>query len=134
MSDNDDLARYLSDLPDKAREILADTVREQAKLLSAAQRDALRTLQQSPDETGNLEASCVVVGGKSDVEVIVQAGGELTTREIREGSGHGYDYALAFEFGTSHQPARPFFYNTYNARKGDIQDALDQAVSEVLNK
>jgi HK97 gp10 family phage protein len=132
VSDNDDLARYLSDLPEKAREILSDTVREQADLLSAAQRETLRALEQLPEETGDLEDSCVVVPGNSDLEFVVQAGGELTTKEIREGSGHPYDYALAFEFGTSHQPARPFFWNTYRDRKDDIQDALDQAASEVL--
>jgi HK97 gp10 family phage protein len=133
VSDNDDLARYLSDLPEKAREILSDTVREQADLLSAAQRETLRALEQLPEETGDLEDSCVVVPGNSDLEFVVQAGGELTTKEIREGSGHPYDYALAFEFGTSHQPARPFFWNTYRARKkDDIQNALDQAASEVL--
>jgi HK97 gp10 family phage protein len=132
--DNQELQDYLVNLPDKAHEIFADTIREQAELLSAAQRDALRAQEQSPENSGDLEASCVVVSGKSDLEVIVQAGGDMTTKEVRHGSGTAYDYAVGFEFGTSHQPARPFFYDTYNARKGDIQDALDQAVSEVLNK
>jgi HK97 gp10 family phage protein len=129
--DNQDLQRYLESLPDKLTAELADVIREQAELLSAAQKQALQSLEKT-DPTGALEASCVVVPGASDLEVLVQAGGELTTKEVREGSGVEYDYALGFEFGTSRQPARPFFYNTYHARKDDIQDAIDQAASEVI--
>jgi hypothetical protein len=65
---------------------------------------------------------------------VVQAGGDLTTTEIREGSGVEYDYALAFEHGTSRQPARPFFWPTYQARKDEIQKAIDEAANEVLSK
>jgi HK97 gp10 family phage protein len=129
--DNQDLQAYLESLPDKLTAELADVIREQAELLSAAQKQALQSLEKT-DPTGALEASCVVVPGATDLEVLVQSGGELTTQEVREGSGVEYDYALGFEFGTSRQPARPFFYNTYHARKDDIQDAINQAVSEVL--
>ena len=128
----DDLDDYLNALPDRLTEQLSHAVREQAELLSAAQRQALQSLEQSPDETGDLEESCTVVPGKDDLEFIVQAGGPLTTKDIREGSGVPYDYAVGFEFGTSHQPARPFFYSTYNAMKDDMQDALNEAVSEIL--
>jgi hypothetical protein len=130
--DNQDLQDYLNSLPDKLREPLANVIREQADLLSAAQRQALQSLEQSPEETGDLEASCVVVPGSSDLEVFVQAGGAATTKQIREGSGVPYDYALAFEFGTSHQPARPFFYSSYNSLRDQMQDAINEAVSEVL--
>lgn len=132
MADNDDLDAYLSSLPDKLREQLSDVLREQAFRLSDAQRAALRALEQSP-ETGALEASCTVAPGANDLEYIVQAGGDMTTKEVREGSGEPYDYALGFEFGTSHQPARPFFYSTYNAMRDDMQKAIDEAVNEVLN-
>jgi HK97 gp10 family phage protein len=128
----DDLDDYLNSLPDRLIEQLSHAVREQAELLSAAQKRALQALEQSPDETGDLEESCTVVPGKNDLEFIVQAGGPLTTKDIREGSGVPYDYAVGFEFGTSHQPARPFFYSTYNAMKDDMQDALNEAVSEIL--
>jgi HK97 gp10 family phage protein len=127
----DDLDAYLDALPDQLRQQLSDVIREQAEALSTAQRQALQSLEQS-DETGDLEASCVVVPGENDLEFIVQAGGELTTKEVREGSGEPYDYAVGFEFGTSHQPARPFFYSTYNAMRDDMQEAIDQAVSEIF--
>jgi hypothetical protein len=130
--DNQDLQDYLNGLPDKLREQLSEAIQEQAELLSQAQRSALQSLEQT-DETGDLEASCVVVPGESALEYIVQAGGELTTKEVREGSGVPYDYALGFELGTSRQPARPFFYSTYNAMRDDMQGAIDDAVNEVLN-
>lgn len=134
ISGDDDLARYLEGFPDRLTEELVDVIRDQAQALSDAQRIALRALQQAPDETGNLEASCVAVPGNGPLEYVVQAGGDLTTTEIREGSGVDYDYAAAFEHGTSHQPARPFFWPTYQARKDEIQKAIDQAVNEVLSK
>jgi HK97 gp10 family phage protein len=74
----------------------------------------------------------VVVPGENDLEFLVQAGGDLTTKEVREGSGVDYDYAEAFEFGTARQPARSFFWSTYREMKDDIQDAIDDAVSEAL--
>lgn len=129
----DDLDEYLQSLPDKLTEQLSDVLREQAERLSQAQREALQSLEQSPDETGHLEESCQVVPGENELEWLVQAGGPLTTTEVRDGSGVPYDYALGFEFGTSHQPARPFFYPTYNAMRDDMQQAINEAVSEVLN-
>jgi HK97 gp10 family phage protein len=128
----DDLDAYLNALPDQITEQLSDVLREQAELLSAAQKQALQSLEQSPEETGGLEESCTVVPGQDELEFIVQAGGDLTTKEVREGSGEPFDYALAFEFGTAHQAARPFFYPTYNAMKDDMQEAINEAMSEIF--
>jgi hypothetical protein len=128
----DDLDDFLNALPDKITEHLSDVLREQAFRLSDAQRAALRSLEQS-HETGALEASCTVAAGDNDLEYFVEAGGDMTTKEVREGSGEPYDYALGFEHGTSRQPARPFFYNTYEAMRDDMQQAIDEAVKEVLN-
>ncbi|GAB9248265.1 HK97-gp10 family putative phage morphogenesis protein [Bradyrhizobium diazoefficiens] len=120
-------------LSDKLEQRLNDVIREQAERLSQAQRAALQSLEQSPDETGHLEESCRVEPGENELEWVVLAGGPLTTTTVREGSGEPYDYADAFEFGTSHQPARPFFYSTYNAMRDDMQKAIEDAISEVLN-
>ena len=128
----DDLDAYLDALPDKIADQLSHVIREQAELLSAAQRQALQSLEQAPEETGDLEDSCVVVPGRNELEFLVQAGGELTTKEVREGSGEPYDYAEGFEFGTSHQPARPFFYSTYHAMRDDMQKAINEAIGEIL--
>jgi HK97 gp10 family phage protein len=132
--DNQDLESYLDSLPEKIRAPLVWVIRNEAEELSQAQQDALKALEQSPDETGDLEASCVVVDGASDLEVFVQAGGDATTKDVREGSGVNYDYALGFEFGTSHQPARPFFYSTYHERRDQMHDAITDALTEVLKQ
>jgi HK97 gp10 family phage protein len=133
MADDDQqLQDYLNSLPDKLLEPLAAVIREQAQALSDAQRVALQSLEQTSD-TGDLEESCTVVEGGNNLEVFVQAGGDLTTKEVREGSGVSYDYAEAFEFGTSRQPAQPFFFPTYHAMRDDMQEAITDAVNEVLD-
>lgn len=128
----DDLEKFLGSLPDKLVDQLSDVVREEAERLSTAQRARLKQLETSPDETGHLEESCTVIPGDNPLEWIVVAGGELTSKEIREGSGIEYDYALAFEHGTSKQPARSFFYSTYNEMKDEIAENIENAISEVL--
>lgn len=129
---SDELDRYFEQLPEQVRQHVSEAVQAEAERLSDAQRAALRALQQSPDETGNLEESCTVVPGADDLEFIVQAGGETTTKEVREGSGEPYDYAEAFEYGTSRQPARPFFFNTYGAMRDEIETNIGNAISEAL--
>lgn len=128
----DDLEEYLDSLPDALADQLAGVIREQAERLSAAQRARLKELEQPPEDTGDLEQSCTVIDGANDLEVIVVAGGDLTTKEIREGSGVEYDYALAFEYGTSKQPARSFFHSTYNEMKDDMQENINDAANEVF--
>lgn len=127
-----DLEEYLDSLPDALADQLAGVIREQAERLSAAQRARLKELEQPPEDTGDLEQSCTVIDGADDLEVIVAAGGDLTTKEIREGSGVEYDYALAFEYGTSKQPARSFFHSTYNEMKDDMQENINDAANEVF--
>lgn len=129
----DDFESFLESLPDRLTEHLSNVVREQAERLSQAQREALQALEQSPDETGHLEQSCRVEPGENELEWLVLAGGPLTTKEVRDGSGEPYDYADGFEFGTSRQPARPFFFNTYNAMRDDMQKAIEDGINEVLS-
>lgn len=132
MSPDDELQRYVADLPRKLREELAGVIEDEAEALSAAQRERLRSLQQAPDETGNLEQSCRVAEGAHDLERLVQAGGDLTATEIRGGSGVPYDYALSFEYGTSRQPARSFFWSTIHERRDAMQKRISNAVARVL--
>ena len=130
----DDLDGYFDSLADTIRAPLAAVIREQAEELSAAQQSALKALEQAPDETGALEASCVVVDGATNLEVFVQAGGDATTNEIREGSGIDYDHALGFEYGNSRQPARSFFYSTYHERRDQMRGAITDALTEALKQ
>jgi hypothetical protein len=52
----------------------------------------------------------------------------------RCGAGVDYDYALAVEYGTTTRPAEPFFYNTARKLMPEIQENIEQAVSDVLDK
>jgi HK97 gp10 family phage protein len=60
----------------------------------------------------------------------VQAGGDLTIKEVRKGSGVTYDYTRAEEFGTVDMKARPFFFNTYRAKKAGIKRRALQKLTE----
>ncbi len=130
----DEFEQYLDQLTDKVRRDVGDAIKQQALMLSDAQRQALQSMQEAPADSGDLEKSCTVVPGENDLEWIVQAGGELTTREVRQGSGVDYDYALAFEYGTSRQHARPFFWPTYRERKDDMQQAINDAIQKAINE
>lgn len=132
MSETDELDRYLDSLPDRIRAELSGVVQEQAQILSDAQAAVLLSMEDAPSETGNLHASCMVVPGADELEFIVQAGGDLTTKEVREGSGVGYDYAEAFEYGTSRQHARPFFWPTYRDKREGIEQAIGDAVERAI--
>lgn len=130
----DELDRYFESLPDRIRAELSGVVQEQAQMLSDAQRAALRGLEQAPEETGDLEASCVAVPGRDELEWIIQAGGDLTMGEVRGGSSVAYDYAEAFEYGTRRQQARPFFWPTYRDKREGIEQAIAAAVEKALNE
>jgi HK97 gp10 family phage protein len=127
----DQMQEYLESLADKIEEHVADVLQDQAQQLADAQRAALRAHQASPDESGHLEKS-IQVEVRDPLDVHVVAGGELTTTEVRTGSGEPYDYALGFEFGNSRQPARPFFWNTYRAMKPDIDTAINEAIGKAI--
>jgi HK97 gp10 family phage protein len=122
-----DLDRYLAKLPEAVARKLATAIRDEASALSEAQRERLASLQQDPEETGNLEASCIATDGANELEAIVQAGGDTTTVD-------GFDHALAFEFGTTHQPARPFFFSTYEERRPQMEANLQKAMKEAFDE
>ena len=61
-------------------------------------------------------------------QMLIKAGGPLTTKEIRTGSGVGYDYSLATEFGTQKETAEPFFFPTYRADRVSIQQNIYNSI------
>lgn len=128
----DDLDSYLQSLPDTIKNELTGAIKAQADRLSAAQREALQALQSPPEESGNLEASCRVVPGDNDLTWVVEAGGDLTTTEVRTGSGEDFDYGEAFEYGTTHQHAKPFFWPTYRALRPDMQREINEAIDKAF--
>ncbi|MGD9846145.1 MAG: HK97-gp10 family putative phage morphogenesis protein [Variibacter sp.] len=151
MADDDDLQRYLGDLPFKVKRELVTAIRAEADKLAAEIKAAA-----PQGETGHLAESVRVRRKRNELELEVLAGGPLTTkdygrkaryeREVVIGSGdtegidrvdeggYGvtYDYALAAEFGTRHQPAEPFFYSTYQEKREGIMENINAAVERAL--
>jgi hypothetical protein len=62
----------------------------------------------------------------------VTAGGFDTTKQVRQGTGMAYDYALAVEFGTTKEAAEPFFFSTFREHEDDIRQAIEDAVDEAM--
>lgn len=121
-----DLINFLKELPNGVRTQIARTVQEQANRLADAQRQKLQSLEKPPEETGGLLKS-IRVDKKNDLLYFVRAGGSLTTKG-------GYDHALAFEFGTRHQPARSFFYSTARQLNSSMREAIENAAGGAVGR
>lgn len=126
------LTKFFESLPQRIHAELNTALVKEAQALSDAQRQAVESLAE--ESSGHLAASCVVAPGRDDLEVIVQAGGELTTKEIRKGSGEPFDTAVAFEFGTTRQHAKPFFWPTFHARRDQMTRNLQGALTKALKR
>jgi HK97 gp10 family phage protein len=124
----DDLQSWFQQLSGKLQREFAGGLKDIANGLADDIREA------APEKTGALKQSIKVRRGRGTLELYVEAGGDLTTKEVRGGSGQSYDYALADEFGTLHQPADPFFFSTYNARKEDVQKQISDLVDDVVSR
>lgn len=72
--------------------------------------------------------------GRHPLQVRVKAGGELTTRQVRTGSGVSYDYANANEFGTEKMSAQPFFWPTYRLKKRAIRSKIARRARKAIEK
>lgn len=82
--------------------------------------------------TGELEGS-IQYSDETDltrIRVEVRAGGEATTKPVRQGQSPTYDYALADEFGTEKMAPQPFFFPPYRARRSRFKAALKKAGKE----
>src|SRR6202000_3462005 len=104
-SPDDDVQSWFDEMPDKVQRKMSGPLLDEANKLASAIKQA------APKRSGAL-AESVQVEQSTDGTFWVVAGGDLTTKEIRKGSGQPYDYALAVEFGTRQENAEPFFYNT----------------------
>jgi HK97 gp10 family phage protein len=112
----------------KVKRQLAAAIKEQADGLAEAIKAA------APVRSGKLRDSVKVRRRKNELDLEVTAGGDDTIKELRQGAGVDYDYALATEYGTTKEAAEPFFYPTYHACEGDIRQAIEDAVDEAISK
>lgn len=114
----------------------AATSKSIPSLLEAAAEDlaaAMRDKAELHRKSGATVASVQVVKTKNPNRIRVQAGGDLTTKEIRKGSGKSYDYAMAEEFGTKDETAIPFFYPTYRAKKAEIVARVTDGAAKTID-
>lgn len=82
--------------------------------------------------TGNLIHSIKKIPGKSDTQVRILAGGQLTVRPSI--SSKPYDYARADEFGTVNMPAKPFFFPTYRLKKKKMISTMKRKITAAIKK
>lgn len=118
-------------LPKVVAAELANAPREQGESLAAAMR---RSVPTGVDGRQELEESIRVEAGRRPLQVLVKAGGSLTTREVRQGAGVYYDYANANEFGTQKMTAQPFFWPTYRLLKKKMRSAIARQARKAIAK
>lgn len=92
----------------------------------------------APVDDGDLRDSIRTEPGAHPLQILVTAGGEATTRPVRNGADVDYDYALGVEFGTVEQDPQPFFYGPFRLLKrrvvGRVTRAGRKAIREVWDK
>lgn len=112
------------------------------KMRAALQVSALEVVaaQKSvaPVDDGDLRDSIRTEPGTHPLQILVTAGGEATTRPVRNGTDVDYDYSLGVEFGTSDQDGQPFFYGPFRLLKrrvlGRVTRAGRKAIREAWKK
>jgi HK97 gp10 family phage protein len=125
MATNQSVKRFqalLDALPAAIRAPITAATFDQASRLARAM-----TFATGRARTTALRNSIRVEQGRRPTRALVRAGGPKTTV-------HGYDYALANEFGTSKMSAQPFFWPTYRAERKRIRRELKAAVVDELGR
>lgn len=116
------LKRRLAKVPSQVRAAAAAEALLQARALGQAiQRVA-------PADIGKLRQSVRIEGGRFGDRFYVKAGGQMTTRPVREGVSATYDYALGVEFGTVKMKAQPFFYPTYRTNRKQMRRSIENVI------
>jgi HK97 gp10 family phage protein len=62
----------------------------------------------------------------------IEAGGEATTKPVRDGQSATYDYALAQEFGTVNMPAHPFFWPAWRLKRRRFKSRMTRAAKKAI--
>lgn len=88
----------------------------------------------APVDDGNLQMSIRKEDGPHELSVSVAAGGERTTRPVRDGISATYDYSLGTEYGTAEEAAQPFFWPAVNSTKKRVRRRIDRAVSKAIKE
>lgn len=115
-------------VPAAMADVLAPVIEAQANLVA---REIVGALADH-HKTGHLGQSVRVEDGGKKTRKLVLAGGPLTTKPVRRGSSAQFDYALAEEYGTRHESAKPYFWPTVHRLEKQVELAIAQAVAGAL--
>lgn len=122
------LKRRLMAIPEQVRADMNAALDVQAKELA----DTMKRL--APQEDGDLQDSIQVEASPTYLARAVVAGGEKTTRPVRDGADASYDYAFAQELGTTEMQANPFFYPSVRLLNKRIKRRLKAAARRAVKK
>lgn len=124
--------RELESVVDACQGPVGDTLFTQASLVASEIRSVAPVSHDS--EPGQLRDSVRVERGnptaKRAIVVKVKAGGTKTQKTSK--SGVTYDYARAIEFGSRDNPAHPFFFPIWRARRKDVHAAVKASVRKAV--
>lgn len=131
MADDGGLARLqrrLKAIPQQVRDDVQPVLDRSADQLARAMR------QNAPQDEGDLIDSIQTEASYTYLARAVVAGGEKTTRPVREGADASYDYAFAQEFGTKEMPANSFFYPVVRSLNKRIKRRIKAAAARAVKK
>ncbi len=126
----DRLKAKLAAMPGQIKPAIKQALDKNADQLMSLQKNLVPV-----GETGVLASTIRKEQGALELSVVVKAGGEKTTKKIREdakGGAPDYDYANAVEFGTEHAAAHPFFFPAFRALKKTMKSRLSRAISAAI--
>lgn len=83
----------------------------------------------APVKSGALRDSIRVEAGDQPLTYVVKAGGEKTTKPVRDGAKATYDYSLGIEFGTVDTERQAFFYPSYRKLSKRIKRRIDRELT-----
>lgn len=114
-------------LSDKATAIANALVGEIDQALSEiASEIVAEQKRRAPRKTGALANSIKKLRlGPMQYKII--AGGSATKKD-------GYDYAVGQEFGNHHNPAQPFFFSSYRAKKRQARMKVQGAINKSIRR
>lgn len=124
----DQFKDLMAKIPTAVAGELQKAVLDQANALADTQRSVVAV------KTGNLRKSIRVEKSNRPLQYFVKAGGQLTTKEVRAGSGKPYDYSLGTEFGNEQVKAQPFFWPSYRLKKKAIRSGIARKVKPAMAK
>lgn len=125
--DSSEFKRRLAKLPEAIRRNYSDAEEANAREWVGLSKAF------APEELGTLAASIrhekTETGGQ-----IVQAGGEATSKPVRNGVSETIDYADEQDFGNKEQKAHPFFWIAYRTLKRKMKSRRSRALSKALKE